>query len=159
MQLDNRVSAVYRLQLLSCSEMFLDDLVMLLYARLMVLEQVIVASLEQRCRTAEQELDKSVKDKRAAEESTNNMYEQVQYVCVYIYVIYTYMRRSQPTACSHTHTHTHTREQVLRHKSEIEMLVQQQEPLQTRVSELQKELGAQQLQHQKVTKLNWTKVN
>ena len=83
MQLDNRVSAVYLQQLVSCSEMFLHARVMLLYARVMVLEQVIVASLEQRCRTAEQELDKSVKDKRAAEESTNNIYEQVHYICTH----------------------------------------------------------------------------
>ena len=77
---------------MSCSEMFLHARVMLLYARVMVLEQVIVASLEQRCRTAEQELDKSVKDKRAAEESTNNMYEQVHYICT--------------RACARAHTHT-----------------------------------------------------
>ena len=39
--------------------------------------RVIAASLEQRCHTADQALDKAVEEKRRAEEETNNMYEQV----------------------------------------------------------------------------------
>jgi hypothetical protein len=40
--------------------------------------------------------------------------------------------------------------QVLRTRSENEVLVQAQHPLNARISELQKELGAQQRQHDKV---------
>jgi chromosome segregation ATPase len=86
--------------------------------------RVIVASLEQRCHTANQALDKAVEEKRKAEEETNNMYEQ-----------------------------------VLRMKSESEMLLANHEPANARIEQLQKELGAQQRQQEKVRGLLEDRIN